>query len=306
MSGPSDLPARGTCFGYGIRSELDLAYLRDGDGDPLEVSARSLRDEPAGELVLEWRPPEFPAHARLFSARGSHRLWIEDAGWFEIDAGARRLVVPPGGDPVRREERVWGLPMLLCFLARGDLPLHAAGVEVGGRALLLAAPRRSGKTTLAAAFAAAGHRVLSEDLACIRPGPPPAVVPGPAMLRLRRDVADEFEIPGVRELGRDDDRVHLSLEANRGTSDPVPLAAIAFLHREDADARLERGESAQTVRDLWALSFNLPTDEDRRRSFRSVADLAAAVPGWRLRRRLQLGDLQPTVERLVEAVAGEG
>lgn len=299
-------PIRGTCFGYEVRSELDFAYLRSGGGDPLEVAVEDGPPSPSGAPVKEWRPPRFPTHVRLYADGARYRLWIEDAGSFRVDPGASRLVVPAGGDPVRREERLWGLPMLLFFLARDDLPLHAAAVQVGGRAVILAAPRRAGKTTLAAAFAASGHRVLSEDLACVRRGPSPAVIPGPAMLRIRRDVADRLEVPGARELGRDEDRVHLSLESGRGDCDPVPVAGVAFLHEGDTDPRTERVETPQALRDLWALSFNLPRDEDRERSFRAVADLASRVPAWRLRRRLRVEDLRPAVERLVDAMDAAG
>lgn len=306
MRAAADLPVRGTCFGYEVRSELEFAYLRSGEGEPLEVTAGASAGGAAGEPLQEWRPPFAPAHVRLYAEDGAFRLWIEDAGWFDVDPAVPRITVPERGEPVRREERAWGLPALLCFLARGDVPLHASAVEIDGRALLLAAPRRGGKTTLAMAFAAAGYRVLSEDLVCIRPGGRPAVVPGPAMLRVRRDVADILRVPGAEELRRDDDRAHLALGGERGTTEPVPLAGVIFLHRDDVEPRLEPVEGAVAVRDLWALSFNLPTGEDRKRCFRAVGDLASAVPTRRLLRRLRLEELEPTLERLVaEATDGD-
>lgn len=305
MTSPSHLPARGACYGYEVRSELEFHYLRVGAGDPLEIAAGGPPDRSHGALVREWLPPRSATHMRLHADGEGYRLWIDDAGWFCVDPRAPRLIVPPDGDPVRREERIWGLPILLCFLERGDVPLHAACVELDGRALLLAAPGRFGKTTLAAAFAAGGHRVLSEDLVCLRPGPAPAVVPGPAMLRVRRDVADAFGVPGAAELGRDDERAHLSLETARGTCDPVPLAGIALLHEGDSDPRLERVTGADVVRDLWALSFNLSRDDDRERCFRAVAELASTTTTWNLVRRLQLEDLRPTVECLIEALSDD-
>lgn len=303
---PRALPARGTCFGFQLRSELDWAYLRSGAGDPLEVTEGDPPPRAPGDLVQEWLPPWSPTHVKLYRDGAAFHLWIEDGGWFAVDPGRRRLRVPARADEVRREERALGLPMLLCFLARGDVPLHAAAVDVDGRALLLSGPRRFGKTTLAAAFAAAGYRVLSEDLVCIRPGPPPAVVPGPAMLRVRHDMADEIRIPGARELGRDDDRVHLSLEKGRGSCDPVPLEGIAFLDEDDTEPTLDAVDAVQAVRSLWSVSFNLPTEADRERCFRAVGDLASAAPTWRLRRRLRVADLRPTVEYLVDAVAAGG
>lgn len=268
------------------------------------MTAGSPPDEPPGELIRQWQPPWTPTRVDLRRDGKLFHLWIEDGGWFAVDPEEGRVRVPADRDRVRREERALGFPMLLCFLARGDIPLHAAAVEIDGEAVLLSAPRRSGKTTLAAAFAAAGHRVLSEDLVCIRSGSPPTVVPGPSMLRLRHDMADEFSIPGARELGRDDDRVHLSLERDRRTCEPVPLGGIALLHEGDVDPTVEDESGPRAVRDLWAVSFNLPTDADRERCFRAVADLASTAPTWRLTRRLHVSDLDPTVECLVERVTG--
>lgn len=305
MTGTADLPVRGTCFGWEVRSELAFAYLRTGEGEPLEVTAGGVSGA-SGEPLQAWRPPHAPAHVRLYEDDDGFRLWIDGGGWFGVEPGVPRITVPEDAEPVRREERTWGLPALLCFLARGDVPLHASAVEIDGRALLLAGPRRGGKTTLAMAFAAAGHRVLSEDLVCIRPGRRPAVVPGPAMLRVRHDVVDSLDLAAASELGRDEDRAHLSLEGERGTSAPVPVAAIAFLHPADVEPRLEAVEGAAAVRDLWSLSFNLPTSEDRTRCFRAVGELASTVPTWRLLRRLRLEDLRPTLERLAAEVRDAG
>lgn len=299
-------PARGACYGYEVRSDLDFRYLRSGGGDPLDVVAVPPPERATGELLREWDPAIFPTHARLHRDGGGYRLWIDGAGWFGVDPGAGRVEVPADADPLRREERIWGLPVLLCFLARGDVPLHASCVEIAGRALLLAAPGGFGKTTLAAAFAAAGHRVLAEDLTCLRPRSAPAVVPGPAMLRVRRDVADALVVPGAEEVGRGDDRVHLSLGPGRGTSDPVPLGGIAFLREGDTAPRLEPAAGADVVRDLWALSFNLPTDDDRERCFRAVAQLAVCTRTWNLTRRLRIEDLGPTVARAAEEMARLG
>lgn len=304
LTTPPGLLARGACYGYEVHSELEFDYLRAGGGDPLEIVAGAPPDRPPGALLREWIPPQFPTHVRLHADGDHYRLWIDDAGWFGVDQRAPRLIVPLDGNPVRREERIWGLPIMLCFLARGDVPLHASCIEIEGKALLLAAPGRFGKTTLATAFAAGGYRVLAEDLVCVRPGSPPTVIPGPAMLRVRRDVADALGVTGVEELLRDDDRTHLALATARGTCDPVPVAGIALLHEADTDPRLEGVTGADVVRDLWALSFNLATDDDRARCFRAVAELASTAETWRLARRLRLEDLPPTIGCLVDTLSG--
>ena len=56
------------------------------------------------------------------------------------------LTMPLGVEPVRREERLWGIPAALALIRRGDVAVHAAAVEIDGRALLFAGPGRFGKT----------------------------------------------------------------------------------------------------------------------------------------------------------------
>ena len=238
--------AHDVCFGYEVRSDLAFEYLREGGAtDVLEV-AETRRDDPgaAGEPFREWLPrPERPFTARLFGEDGGWRLWVADMGSFHIDPAAGSIEVPRGAPPLLREERLWGIPTVLCFLSRGDHSLHAASVERDGRAIVVGAPGRFGKTTLAAALVGAGYRLLSEDSTCLRGSPEEVVVvPGPAMLRVRQDPDRRVEVPGGRVL-QVDDRVHLAIEPQlRGTGDPVPADAIVFLREaEDGSASPRTG-----------------------------------------------------------------
>jgi hypothetical protein len=293
----------GACYGFAVRSSLSFAYLRAGAGDPLEVTAPAETGEDRDDrLLIEWRPTDqLPLEARLYERGHSFRLWIGDGGWFSIDPEARRIEVPADGG-LRTEERIWGIPTLLCFRARGDLPLHAAAVEIDGGAVLLAAPRTYGKTTMAAAFHRAGCRVLSEDTSCVRvAGGDAAVVPGPAMLRLRHDVAERLELPRAVLLGEDDDRVHYAL-AEPGDCEPLPLRAVLFLDESEGAAELEPVQQPEAIRDLWALSFRLPTEADVADSFAGVVDLASCIPSFRLRRPLDLDGLDDHVALVVAGV----
>lgn len=94
----------------------------------------------------------------------------------EADArtGQARCVVPPGlaDDPVALAAEV--LDTLLLFLLTrtgGRTPVHAAGIIVGGTALVLAGPSGSGKSTLALAAAERGLPVLSDDTLYVQRDP---------------------------------------------------------------------------------------------------------------------------------------
>ena len=114
---------------------------------------------------------------------------------------------------------------------------------------------------MAAAFHRAGHRVLSEDTTCVRLGPEPAVVPGPAMLRVRHDVAAELELPSVRRVGESDDRVHYAL-VDPGDCEPVPVRAVVFLDASAGAGGARARGAADAARPLGA---QLPAADGGRR-----------------------------------------
>jgi hypothetical protein len=294
---------RGGCFGFGVSADRPLRYLRDGGGPSLTVLGGA-DDRPASSTpLMRWAPPHVAFRADLHLEYPGYRLHVEGTGWFDIDTDGCVIRLPDAPDTSRLEERMWGVPALLCFLHRGDHALHAACVQVGEGAVAIAAPGRHGKTTLAAAFVSAGHRLLSEDLACIRPGADPTVLPGPAMLRLRHDVAERVLPSGGRVLDVTTDRVHIALD-DRGTADAVPLRAVVLLRNgDDPHPRLEPVAPVDAVPDLWSLSFSMPTDAHRARCFDGVTALAVGVPVWNLHRRMTFEDLPAVVETVAEGLS---
>jgi hypothetical protein len=303
------LDVDGACYGFTVRSDLDLVYLRNGGGGPeLRVGSTTEPDPgPEGEPIQEWLPREHhPFHARLFGEDDRFRFWVEGLGSYHVDPAAPAVDVP-SGTSIGVEERLWGIPAVLCFMAMGDHSLHASAVQIGDRAIAFGAPGRFGKTTMASALVAAGHRLLSEDSTCVRIGPDGvAVVPGPAMLRVRRDAYERLRLPGVERVSEDDDRVHLRLEGDaRDTGDPVPLAGVMLLRPgPDADpVRIELVEPEAAIPDLWALSFKFPTDEGRATCFDDLGQLTASVPVWDLTRPMRFEALDGVVRAVSEVAS---
>jgi hypothetical protein len=296
--------AEPSVFGFHVRTELPLRFLRRGGGaSPLEIITAQGESPAAGELLGEWplQGTAYPARAQLFRVEGGYEYWTSDAGRFLVDTGRHRIAVPKLDDTLLLEQRLHGMPMILSFLSRGDVSLHAAAVEVGSQAVVLAAPSRYGKTTLAFAFQQAGHRVLSEDLICCRPATAEAI-PGPALLRLRPDVVSERPLPtGLFVAAERVDRVFVGFDpVAAGSGAPVPIRAIVFL-RESAELALEPVAPSTALKDLWRLSFRTGTEDGRADSFRHLSQLAGAVPFWNIHRPLRLDTLRATVE-LVESL----
>lgn len=313
VRGDGDGAFDGTCHGLAVRSDVPLVYARDlgrRAGVPVAICEEAVQHAPATPPLISWEPrPGNALRARVHRSDAGYQVWVDGVGAYGVDVEGGCLTVPADVQGVRREEHLWAMPAVLLFSAHGYLPLHAAAVEILGGALVLAAPGRFGKTTLAAAFAQAGFRLLAEDLVCIDVTGGPAVLPGPAMLRIRSDVASRIgEVPDAREVFRTPDRVHLALEAAaRGSGDPVPLRAVVMLSYNNElghdRAVLEPMRAADALPNLWTVSFNLPTDEDRTRCFSAATRLAVSADLWNMTRRLRFASLPSMVEQLTEHFA---
>jgi hypothetical protein len=291
-----------SCYGYSLRSEIDLRFTRDGgSADTIEIV--EMRGDPPQHdepHLLDW-PTSQGVAGRLYGGGRIFDFWAEHIGWFRIAPYERTIEVPPQGEPVLRETHLWGVPSMVTFTRHGDLSLHSAAFELNGRAVIVAAPGRHGKTTLALALHGAGCRLLTEDIARIQFQSAPAVLPGPTLVRMRS--RGRPQVPdGMRLIGRDIDRAYMEVEpARRGDGSPVPLAAIVLLHIGETDElRLERADSAAALRDLWALSFRIPETEDRARAFQQLADLAGAVPVYTFHRPLTFESLPTVVSMVME------
>ncbi|HJU81654.1 MAG TPA: hypothetical protein VJ796_07870 [Acidimicrobiia bacterium] len=293
----------GTAFGFELLADEPIRLLRGGAGTPLRVSYQPTSPAVAGTPVAEWFPNDRnPIEATLYEPSPRvFSLSIEGGGWYQINANEYKISTPEIPGSLAGSIRLLGLPMLLCCLSRGDSSLHAAAVQVGERAILLAAPGQHGKTSLSASFAAEGHRLLTEDLSCFRVAESSAeLIPGPTGLRIRPDMTDLLPLPGYEEAGRYDERVVLQPVEGVGDCTPVPIGAIVFLSDFEDASKLTRVDVGDAVRDLWFLSFHLPNDADRSRKFQALVDLADSVPVWRFVRPRNRAMLKENVQFLID------
>jgi hypothetical protein len=248
---------------------------------------------------------ENPFVRRIYALDGGFAVWHEAMGWFLVDPQIPSIAVPASAEQLRREERIWGLPAALCVFHGDDLALHGAAVDVGGSAILFCAPGRFGKTTIAAAFVRAGHRLLADDMSGCRLDPVPAVMPGPSVLRIRRDVYERLRFPTLEPVAEDEDKVHLMLgESERGSADAVPVAGIVFVRQaslrgSEGRPEIDRVQAAEALPNLWAVNFSLPTTEARERTFRKAARLTDVVPAWEAYRPRTFEDLPRFVDLIV-------
>ena len=104
-------------------------------------------------------------HVRIARPRGLRR-WLKPQVVFEFDGAPPFLPLPADqAFPILE----WGLNWCISTHCHQYLVIHAAVVELGGRALMLPAPPGSGKSTLCAGLVSRGWRLLSDELALLDP-----------------------------------------------------------------------------------------------------------------------------------------
>ncbi len=139
------------------------------------------------------------------------------------------------------EIQLLGAVLALWLERRGVITLHASAIDVGGGAVALMGAKGGGKTTLATALIAAGHRLLADDLLAVEQAQDvPQARPGYPMLRLWPDQADRFVgdhtvLPLVHPA-YDKRRVTVGEGFGRFQASAVPLRRIYLLRRQAAGA----------------------------------------------------------------------
>ena len=225
-----------------------------------------------------------------------------------IKAGepGQAVVYEPAGAPVRAlrdvDELIYELDKALTIgaqLARPDLLfVHAAVVEFGGQAIVLAAPSGTGKSTATFAMLHHGFGYLSDELAPIDPVTL-RVHPYPHALCLKALPPAPYLIP----QGTLDAQTTLHVPAGslpaRAWRNPLPLSAIAFLHRDAPRPGpcLSALSAASAATRLLSNALNLLAHAEQGTDV-AVA-LARRVPAY----MLDIGDLAEAARALREAVA---
>ena len=303
-------PARGVCCGFAVHSSLEFEYLRAGGGAPLEVIEAATLPPPsaaARRYVWEAVPgkrnrTELHAESAAWSVRIADRFGYR----LEVDPppparGGMRVRMASASSAPHRELLLWTTPVAIASALYGSLPLHAAAVEIDGRAVLLAGESGAGKTTAAAALFGRGHRLLSEDLACCSTAGEPHILPGPAVIRLHPAAAERLRLEDVKAVHRDR-KIHLSIDARRrGGGHAVPIRALVLLQPSPTTPLLQHIPTHAAVQRIWPLAFRLPGTGAQEATFRNIAALAAAAPVLELSRE-QSWQTFGTVLDLIESL----
>lgn len=268
-----------------------------GPGLLLDLGAVSVRvrgDSPEFAAQLQATYPEFPMapggewadlHIRIERARGLRR-WLSRQVSFVVD-GVRPFEPFPADSPLPLFE--WGTNWLIGRRMNNLLLLHAGALERDGRTLVLPALPGSGKSTLSAALAGRGWRLLSDEFAAFEPGSGVfrAILKPVALKNQSIQVIRNFD--GNARLGPEFPKTRKGtvahLAASRSTVDrrrepAEPGAVILPRWERGAMARIEPLPVDRVFSSLAFNSFNYGVLGEE--GFHAAVKLARCSGGWTL------------------------
>lgn len=183
----------------------------------------------------------------------------------------------------------WGINLVIAMRSHCFLMLHSAVLEKHGEALLLPAAPGFGKSTLCAALAHRGWRLLSDEFGLVRPGTLKFIaVPRPIALKnesidvIRTFAPDAYvgpSIPGTRK----GTVAHLKPPADsvRRQAEPAVVRRIVFPRWQDgASLQLEPLSKAEAFMMLAMNAFNYELLGEA--GYGTACDVVEASSCWRL------------------------
>ena len=195
-------------------------------------------------------------------------------GWADARSLEARCRIPKER-PADLTREVTDTLLLFLLTRSGRAPVHAAGVLIGGTAVVLAGPSGTGKSTLSLAAMARGLRILSDDTVYIQLQPSLRIWGFPRPVHVFPADAPRFTAGSRLRAGKLKAAVALPPHPGPPVADH---AALVLLERGDA-VRLEPIERSIAIQVLSRLEpgFDLLAEE----SAAAVAALARAG-AWRL------------------------
>jgi hypothetical protein len=290
----------GSLYGFEIESEIPLRRLNAATGrrgllrvERSETPLTPPRREPTGSRTTDEGYRWFASYEL---SGGDCLLQMPPTGSFLLEPGVGRVVVEShGGDPELLEHRVASAAICTMLAQRDDLVLHAAAVEVEGRAIVFCGPTLRGKSTLARTLGAAGCRLLGEDGIVIGLEAERQIAyPGARGVRLRSRGAD-----GRR-------RTDLLADPGPGEPSPSPVAAVVVLGERGKAFEVEPLQPALA---LALLTPNLVHTGGRgaiATAFGRLARLVSSAAAFHISLPDDLGALPAAAHRFLDSTGVRG
>jgi hypothetical protein len=279
-------------YGICLRSHIQFSFDETTSTQPPDVelltAPRDFFHSATRTAVIKPTPSRWYQYSQLESGQ-SYLLW-EGLFEFLIEADGRRIWCGWLGAPSLETLQVYLLGHALSFalVKQGLEPLHSTAVVIDGQAIAFMGDSGFGKSTLAAAFLAQGHRLLTDDLLLLsktingydgQPGPP--------RLKLFPKVATRFLNSADRTapMNGETEKLVLPIAADRHQGSSAPLRVIYVLSGpRDVFRKQHIQVTALSPREAFVElirnTFNsLVTDSGRlRRQYSDSLQLVANMP----------------------------
>jgi hypothetical protein len=310
-----------TCYLYGLRLRSSWRLPSHARSEPT-LGEVELFDGPFALFERISREALANANGKGWCRRGRTRDGLTYLLWpglfeFVVSADGRRVAGRPLADASPEAFRTYLLSQVISFalLGQGIESLHATVLEVEGGAVAFLGDCGYGKSTLAAAFLGAGHRLLTDDLLVAKPNPDGVLAfPGPPRIKLFPEPARCFlgDVSGPSMNGLTPKQV-IPLGPGQSVSAPRPLRAFYVLRPPADQSRrsrvtVRRLSPRHAVLRLLANTFNAAVRDPARlaRQFAAASLLATTVPVKSLSYPRDLSQLPFVVEAVRSDLVRQG
>lgn len=307
-------PYRYFVYGMALHSEIPLALPEQGHG---ELGQIHLRLAPASRFSdaasrLRPQPDSDSFYQSRFLPDGSTYVRWEGVGEFLISTDGCQIIGRQCDQAHAESFQVYLLGQALSYalVKQGFEPLHATAVVVNGKAAVLLGDSGFGKSSLAASFLEAGHRLLTDDLLILRASCRGVMAyPGPPRIKLFPRQARRFlgEVASGVSMNSGTEKLILPLHQARSARDPVPLRAIYTLPPPRSTARKDgiriavlppRESFIALVRHTF--NYRIVTPARLERQFEAATQVAGVMPVKKVSYPRILASLPAVRDALIE------
>jgi hypothetical protein len=293
---------------FGLALSIDSRISLPGLGQSLHAAAASppsrVRVAP-DELNRRWDAlTSAPTRARElrfgeellitvdFAEPAGYLMWARDFGRILISPDGTELLCEP--DPTVDD---WA--NILAFQAlplaatiRGLEVMHASGVVLDGRAVLVAGPPGAGKSSLAAALVRAGGQLLSDDAVALEMRDSMLIAhAGSVVIQLRSAEEQRLSADERACLGHPESTIEGKQRYIRDNApEPAPLGGLFLLQRSPEEPAVEQLAAVDPF-ELIASTFNLSVRTPAR--LQRQLDVVSVIASDGLAHRLRV---QPSVD----------
>lgn len=271
---------RSSIWGITFASDIDLPGARQaGDSADVTVDYGGVPD------ALSDARSEGVAYQ---AAPGRFLLRVPGLASFLVEGGTTITVQPhPDAHPDAVRLLLLGTPMGALLHQRERIPLHAAAVEIDGRAVVLAGNSANGKSAVAAALHEAGYRIVADDVCAVHARDDGTAIAevGLTELLLWRDTVERLGLDAAAlPRARPELEKYRYPVATADTALPVGQIVVLDHHNEDGfevepieglgriRVLLHQTRGSGYLEGLGAKPFH----------FRTTTAIAGRVPMWRL------------------------